>query len=136
MRLIAIVLSAVFALALPASAKACCVLDLRVSQQKVEQLTVQAKQGDRHAMWRLYQHYSLTDDAWNHVYWGERLARLNEKRVLIDLADFYDRLGNPALCKRAIELASQRADLSTNAAERAAVQKIAVHYAGIEAPNG
>ena len=136
MRIIAIFLSAALAFTLSASAFACCVLDLRVSQKEVEQFTAKAKKGDSRAMWRLYQHYSLTDDVWNHVYWGERLARLNDKRVLFGLADFYDQLGDPTLCERAIELANQYADLSTSATEKAAARKIGPHYAGIETPNG
>lgn len=136
MRIFATVLSAAVTFVLSTSAFACCVLDLRVSQKEVEQFTVKARNGDSDAMWRLYQHYSLTDDAWNHVYWGERLARVNDKRVLISLADFYDQLGDPTLCKRAIELTNQYAGLSTSAAEQDAARKIGRHYAGIENPNG
>ncbi|MCA0199139.1 MAG: hypothetical protein LCH59_13650 [Proteobacteria bacterium] len=117
-------------------ASACCVVDLRLPASDVQRLATQAKQGDRSAMWRLYQHYDLTPDAWNHAYWGERLARLNDKRVLLSLADFYDTLGTPALCKRAIELAEQHAALSDSDVEREGALQIARHYTGQELPLG
>ena len=129
-------LIAVFILAASAVANADRVIDLRMPEAEVKALTPRASQGDRVAMWRLYQHYQLTSDAWNHAYWGERLARVNDKRVLLDLAGFYDELGTPALCKRAIELAKQHAGLSSTSLEREDALKIARHYAGIEQPIG
>ena len=133
--LIALVVSTAIGLA-SGVANACCAVDLRLPASDVERLSTQAKQGDRAAMWRLYQHYELTPDAWNHAYWGERLARLNDKRVLLSLAGFYDTLGTPALCKRAIELAEQHAALSDTPVEREGALQIARHYAGQELPLG
>ena len=136
MKIFAICLGAMSALLAHSTVLACCVEDLRVPEAEVARLTAQAKNNDQSAMWRLYQHYSLTPDARNQAYWGERLAYLNDKRVLLDLAGFYDTLGTPYLCSRAIALVKQYASLSANPIEREAALKIARHYAGVDLPLG
>jgi hypothetical protein len=112
------------------------VVDLTVSPDEVVPLTQGARAGDQESMWRLYQHYSQRADARHRAYWGERLAQLNDRRVLLDLADFYDSLGTPFLCDRAVSLAEQLATLSTNTVEQGNARKIASHYAGKHEPLG
>ena len=136
MKTIGIAIGSAIAAFSAAQAIACCVADLRLPESDVKQLTARAEQGDYSAMSRLFQHYQLTNDAWNHAYWGERLARLNDKDVILNLAEFYDSLGTPYLCKRAIELVKQYASLTENKSAREAILGIAKHYTGEEVPNG
>ena len=114
----------------PVTAFACCVVDLSLPKAELDAVTDQAQRGDRDAMYRLFQHYQLSKDAWSRAYWGERLAELNDTRVLLNLADWYDKLGTPYHCRRAIELAQQRARLASTQVERESALTIARYFAG------